>query len=96
MDIFIFGSSDRLPPVAIQWQWQGPLPLPLSGFSRPRPATVFGGAMALQYVVQALGWMLRYELVLMIPYVLTLVALGAFGKGSAPAMLGRTALILAT
>jgi ABC-type uncharacterized transport system permease subunit len=27
----------------------------------------------------------------MIPYVLTLVALGAFGRGSAPAMLGRTA-----
>jgi ABC-type uncharacterized transport system permease subunit len=47
--------------------------------------------MALQYVVQALGWSVRYELVLMIPYLLTLVALGAFGRGSAPAMLGRTA-----
>jgi ABC-type uncharacterized transport system permease subunit len=52
---------------------------------------VFGAAMALQFVVQALGWRVRYELVLMIPYVLTLVALGAFGRGSAPAMLGRTA-----
>jgi simple sugar transport system permease protein len=52
-------------------------------------AVVFGAAMALQFVVQALGWTLRYELVLMIPYALTLVALGAFGKGSAPAMLGR-------
>ncbi len=50
---------------------------------------VFGGAMALQYVVQALGWGVRYELVLMIPYVATLVALGAFGRGSAPAMLGQ-------
>lgn len=50
---------------------------------------VFGSAMALQFVVQALGWRLRYELVLMIPYVLTLVALGAFGRGDAPAMLGR-------
>ena len=50
---------------------------------------VFGSAMALQYVVQALGWSVRYELVLMIPYVLTLVALGAFGRGSAPAFLGR-------
>jgi simple sugar transport system permease protein len=52
-------------------------------------AVVFGAAMALQFVVQALGWMLRYELVLMIPYALTLVALGASGKGGAPAMLGR-------
>jgi simple sugar transport system permease protein len=50
---------------------------------------VFGAAMALQYVVQALGWRLRYELVLMIPYVLTLVALGVFGRASAPAALGR-------
>lgn len=60
---------------------------------RPRgvaiAAIVFGAAMALQFVVQALGWIVRYEVVLMIPYVLTLVALGAFGKGSAPAMLGR-------
>lgn len=52
-------------------------------------AMVFGAAMALQFVVQALDWTVRYELVLMIPYALTLVALGAFGKGSAPAMLGR-------
>lgn len=52
---------------------------------------VFGAAMALQFVVQALGWQVRYELVLMIPYLLTLVALGAFGRASAPAMLGRTA-----
>lgn len=50
---------------------------------------VFGAAMALQYVVQAIGWNVRYELVLMIPYALTLVALGAFARGSAPAMLGR-------
>lgn len=53
-------------------------------------AIVFGSAMALQFVVQALDWVVRYELVLMIPYVLTLVALGAFGKGGAPAMLGRS------
>jgi ABC-type uncharacterized transport system permease subunit len=49
----------------------------------------FGLAMALQYVVQALGWRVRYELVLMIPYLLTLAALGAFGRGVAPATLGR-------
>jgi simple sugar transport system permease protein len=52
---------------------------------------VFGAAMALEFVVQALGWHVRYELVLMIPYVLTLMALGWFGRGSAPTMLGRTA-----
>jgi len=52
-------------------------------------AAVFGSAMALQFVVQALGWGVRYELVLMIPYVLTLLALVLFGRGSAPAMLGR-------
>ena len=51
---------------------------------------VFGTAMALQFVVQSLGWTLRYEIVLMIPYVLTLAALGAFGRGAAPAMLGRS------
>lgn len=51
---------------------------------------VFGAAMALQFVVQALGWAIRYELILMIPYMLTLIALGAFGRSAAPAMLGRT------
>ena len=51
---------------------------------------VFGAAMALQFVVQAMGWSIRYELVLMIPYLLTLAALGAFGRGVAPAALGRT------
>jgi ABC-type uncharacterized transport system permease subunit len=29
----------------------------------------------------------------MIPYVLTLVALGVFGRGSAPAALGRTTAV---
>jgi simple sugar transport system permease protein len=52
-------------------------------------AFVFGVAMALQFVVQAMGWTIRYELVLMIPYVFTLVALGTFGRGGAPAALGR-------
>ena len=50
---------------------------------------VFGAAMALQFVVQAMGWSVRYELVLMIPYILTLAALGMFGRGVAPAGLGR-------
>ena len=52
-------------------------------------ALVFGASMALQFVVQALGWNVRYELALMIPYVLTLIALGAFARGASPAMLGR-------
>jgi ABC-type uncharacterized transport system permease subunit len=53
-------------------------------------SAVFGAAMALQFVVQSLGWTLRYEIVLMSPYLLTLAALGAFGRGAAPAMLGRS------
>jgi ABC-type uncharacterized transport system permease subunit len=53
-------------------------------------SVVFGAAMALQFVVQAMGWGVRYELVLMVPYILTLVALGAFGRRVAPAMLGRS------
>lgn len=50
---------------------------------------VFGAAMALQYVVQAMGWGIRYELVLMVPYLATLVALGAFGRGTSPPTLGQ-------
>ena len=75
---------------------RGFLAIAVVALGRWRPASValaslvFGAAMALQFVVQALGWNLRYELVLMIPYVLTLSALGVFGRGAAPAMLGRT------
>lgn len=74
---------------------RGFLAIAIVALGRWRPAgvlaaaLVFGAAMALQFVVQALGWQLRYELVLMIPYVLTLVALVLFGRGSAPAALGR-------
>jgi general nucleoside transport system permease protein len=76
---------------------RGFLAIAIVALGRWRPAgvllaaVVFGSAMALQFVVQALGWRLRYELVLMIPYALTLMALVAFGRGSAPAMLGRSA-----
>jgi simple sugar transport system permease protein len=52
-------------------------------------ALVFGLATAMQYVVQALGWPIRYELVLMLPYALTLVALVLAPRGAAPAMLAR-------
>lgn len=75
---------------------RGFLAIAIVALGRWRPAgvaiaaLVFGSAMAMQYVVQAKGWAVRYELVLMIPYVLTLVTLGAFGRGAAPAMLGRS------
>jgi ABC-type uncharacterized transport system permease subunit len=74
---------------------RGFLAIAIVALGRWRPASVaaasllFGTAMALQFVVQALGWRVRYELVLMIPYVATLAALGALGRGAAPAMLGR-------
>lgn len=75
---------------------RGFLAIAIVALGRWRPAgvagaaLVFGAAMALQFVVQALGWNLRYELVLMLPYLLTLIALGAFGRGTAPAMLARS------
>jgi ABC-type uncharacterized transport system permease subunit len=54
---------------------------------------LFGAASALQYVFQAMGLELPYQLFLAFPYVLTLVALawGArrLGRGGAPAALGR-------
>ncbi len=53
-------------------------------------AVVFGLATAMQYVVQALGWPVRYELVLMLPYVLTLLALMVSPRSAAPAMLARS------
>jgi len=77
---------------------RGFLAIAIVALGRWRPAgvaiasLVFGAAMALQFVVQALGWRVRYELALMIPYVLTLAALGALGKGVAPATLGRTVI----
>jgi simple sugar transport system permease protein len=56
-------------------------------------AMLFGGAMALQYLLQAMGWSIPYQLVLAIPYVLTLLALaGLAGRVAAPAALGRTDL----
>ena len=52
-------------------------------------ALVFGAAMAVQYWIQALGLDVPYQLVLALPYVLTLAALGGIaGKVRAPAALG--------
>ena len=51
---------------------------------------LFGAATALQYVFQALGLALPYQLFLMLPYLLTLLALaGAVGRVRAPGDLGR-------
>jgi simple sugar transport system permease protein len=56
-------------------------------------ALLFGGAMALQYLLQAMGRTAPYQLVLALPYVLTLLALaGLAGRSTAPAALGRTDL----
>jgi general nucleoside transport system permease protein len=52
-------------------------------------ALVFGGASALQFLLQALGLALPYQLFLALPYVLTLGALaGIAGRVRAPAALG--------
>jgi simple sugar transport system permease protein len=53
-------------------------------------ALLFGGASALQFLFQAMGWDVSYHLFLALPYVLTLVALaGGAGRVAAPAALGR-------
>ncbi|MFL5605998.1 MAG: ABC transporter permease [Gemmatimonadaceae bacterium] len=54
-------------------------------------ALVFGGASALQFAFQAMGWSAPYQLFLVAPYLLTLAALaGAVGRARAPAALGRS------
>lgn len=53
-------------------------------------ALIFGLAFALQYLGQALGLALPYQLFLALPYVLTLVLLASMrGRSAAPAHLGR-------
>lgn len=53
-------------------------------------AIIFGGASAMQYLFQATGWDVPYQLFLALPYVLTLVALaGVAGRVTPPAALGR-------
>jgi ABC-type uncharacterized transport system permease subunit len=53
-------------------------------------ALLFGGASALQYAFQAMGWNAPYQVFLLVPYLLTLAALaGAVGRARAPAALGR-------
>jgi simple sugar transport system permease protein len=53
-------------------------------------ALLFGVLTALQYLFQALGLAVPYQLFLMLPYLLTLLALAGFrGKAVAPASLGK-------
>jgi len=53
-------------------------------------ALLFGAASALQFLFQAMGWAVPYQLFLALPYILTLLALaGAAGRSAAPAGLGR-------
>ena len=53
-------------------------------------ALLFGAASALQFVFQALGWNVPYQLFLALPYVLTLAGLGGLaGRVRAPAGLAR-------
>lgn len=53
-------------------------------------ALVFGAASALQFAFQAVGWGVPYQVFLMAPYVLSLLALGGVGgRARAPAALGR-------
>jgi len=55
-------------------------------------ALLFGSATALQFVFQAMGLAVPYQLFLMLPYVLTLLLLaGLVGGVRAPAALGRAA-----
>lgn len=61
-----------------------------SAFGTALAALVFGAAFALQYLFQALGWSLPYQLFIALPYVLTLALLALLrGRVSAPAGLGR-------
>jgi ABC-type uncharacterized transport system permease subunit len=53
-------------------------------------ALLFGGANALQFAFQAMGLSVPYQLFLIAPYLLALLALaGAAGKAKAPGGLGR-------
>ncbi len=53
-------------------------------------ALLFGAASASQFLLQAMGWALPYQLFLALPYALTLIALARVGaRAAAPAALGR-------
>ena len=69
-------------PIVVLGRWQ-PFGITLA-------AIVFGATNALQYLFQAIGWNLPYQLFLALPYILTLFALaGVAGRVHAPASLGK-------
>lgn len=69
--------------VVVLGRWNPPLVLAAALF--------FGAASAFQFFLQALGLDLPYQVVLMVPYVLTLAALaGWVGRSRAPAALALT------
>jgi len=54
-------------------------------------ALFFGGATALQFAFQAIGFAVPYQFFLMLPYLIALIALaGVVGRVRSPAGLGRT------
>ncbi len=71
--------------VVVLGRWQ---PMGVAG-----AALLFGASGALQYLFQAMGWALPYQLFLAVPYVLTLLVLaGVAGRAAAPAAMGRRTL----
>ena len=52
-------------------------------------ALLFGATSSLQYLLQALGTDVPYQVFLALPYLLTLAVLGASGRTGEPAWLGR-------
>ena len=52
-------------------------------------ALLFGATTSLQYILQALGSDLPYQIFLALPYLLTLAVLATSGREAAPAWLGR-------
>ena len=75
---------------------RGWLALAIVLFSDRRPykalagAWLFGVTYALQYYIQAMGLGIPYQLLLMLPYAMTIVVLvGVIGRGEPPAALGK-------
>jgi simple sugar transport system permease protein len=52
-------------------------------------AVLFGATSSLQYLLQALGTAVPYQVFLALPYVLTLAVMAATGRSGEPAWLGK-------
>jgi simple sugar transport system permease protein len=72
----------RLSPIVVLGRWK-PIGVGLA-------ALLFAATTSLQYLAQAMGFDVPYQLVLALPYVLTLAALaGIGGRATPPATLAR-------